>query len=284
MRAGRVSSSLVDKFLRVRTSQKLKASTLSRDISAIKFLMTLQKSNPTVERWLTFIAEALKRKEAQSPSVKTKKALPLSRAVLLQRCQTAPKATALALKLAFLAAARSGELIRLQPSAIQVDKRQSRIFLQWTVTKTNPRAETRPDHLQLLDISDPDFRDLRQLSHLEVCEQVLKVSRMALTQALNETRPSKQYVKAWQSQLPLASLRNRFTGHSLKRGRAAELWAQAAAGTIPIQEVMHVLKHKSLKSAMAYSPSPLLTARAIQRQQQFTALENPRDNTTRTRR
>jgi hypothetical protein len=60
-------------------------------------------------------------------------------------------------------------------------------------------------------------------------------------------------------------VRTSFTLHSLKRGRAAELWVLAASGDITISQLLHELKHKTLEAALAYAPIPALAAQAIAR-------------------
>ena len=103
--------------------------------------------------------------------------------------------------------------------------------------------------------------DLVQL--LEDPDSLERTSAAAVLKALQELKPSPHYINHWQEMNKTVKIRSRFTQHSLKRGRAAELWALAAKGEITVERVMFELKHKSIEAALAYAPSPLHTAQAL---------------------
>jgi hypothetical protein len=58
-------------------------------------------------------------------------------------------------------------------------------------------------------------------------------------------------------------LRPHYTFHSFKRGAAALLWVKVAEGQITETDLLRMLKHKSLESALAYCPLPAVAAKAV---------------------
>jgi hypothetical protein len=242
-------------------------STKSRDVSAVKWVCRHYASIKQQTRllpWLTVLSTGLHRTKR---STKLVKALPLSLSALRKVCKTAETPVRLALKLAWLLSSRAGELRQLSPSAIQRHSKTV-IMVQWTYTKSNPTGATRADHLQLADtaVSKKLFSELLGLcKNPPLLAKVLAVPKQTMIKAMNVNKVPKDYVQKWQRMDPLHRVRSRFTGHSLKRGRAAILWGQAASGDMEITELLHRLKHKSLPSAMAYSPCPAVTATALNR-------------------
>ena len=248
----------VNRFLATRLRQQLKPDTVARDISHVRWVLKLwEVKDAVIEASLTAIRRGLKENEVLLPKAK---ALPMSRAVLNQflNHKRIPKPVKVVIKLAFETGSRLGDIFALRPEKALRPMADGRLLICWGITKTHRTVEARADHQQIVDhpgcvmtlIDEPNL--LSQTSP----KQVRKI--------LHLFKPTTQYIQRWQALNNTVTIRSRFTGHSMKRGRAAELWQQAAQGTVTIATVMHELKHQSLEAALAYAPSPQLTAQAIQ--------------------
>lgn len=247
----------MNNFLQQRLRQQLKPDTVARDISHVRWVLKLWSINDArIEASLTAIKRGLKEREVDVPKAK---ALPMSRGVLdsLMRHSTLKLPVKLAIKLAFETGSRLGDIFALKPAKAVSLLDDGRMLICWGITKTHRTVEARPDHQQIVDkpglltilIEQPDI--LTQTTPKEV------------RKTLRLCRPSARYIQLWQRLNNTVTIRRRFTGHSMKRGRAAELWEQAANGTTTISTVMHELKHQSIQAALAYAPSPQMTAEAV---------------------
>ena len=253
--------SAVAAFLRARATQGLKSATVARDIGHIKWLAKLQNAeSPALSVRLSTLQRGLQHKEAAVEI--TTKALPMSRSVLSRLIADSrpSKPTKLALLLAFRTGSRISDVFALQPRRAFLPHHRQSMLVCWGMTKAHMTVEARPDHQQIIDAPGALAELLARPRLLE------QTSVAAVRKALALLHPSAAYIKRWQSLNPTVKIRDHFTLHSLKRGRAAELWQLAAEGRKSTEEVMFELKHQDIKSALAYAPSPAATAEALKRE------------------
>ena len=249
MELARLSGSFEDRTLQFLSNRlgTVQASTVAKDIGHIRWVATrTQAMNPALAQSLSVLQKGLRLVEAQQ-EVKHK-ALPMTREVLfrLVEHQSVSKPTALAMLLAFLSGSRVGDVFALNPhKSIRPHRDGSALLLLWGVTKTHRTVEARADHQQIIDNPGPLLELLR---HPELLQQT---SPQEVDRALLLRLPDQDYVKRWQAANPTVELRNHFTRHSLKRGRAAELWELAARGQISVDRLRFELKHQSLECALA---------------------------------
>jgi uncharacterized protein len=237
---------------------RLRPETISKEVTSLRWAMQMLNIDisPKLRLVLSHIQRGLRRTAAELPKTK---ALPITRGVLMSLCrhvQRKDPATAVALRLAFEAGGRVGDLFNLTPESFLAHGSDG-ILVLWGVTKTHRTTEARADHQQII----PRASDLQILLRDRGILQ--RSSSQKVLAALKRLRPSRQYVAHWDALNPTNLVRSTFTLHSLKRGRAAELWTCAAAGSITVTQLMHELKHKSIEAALAYSPMPALSAEAI---------------------
>ncbi len=257
----RLSGSFEDRTFQFLSNRigTVQASTVAKDIGHVRWVAArVQATSPTLAQSLSVIQKGLRLVEAQQ-EVKHK-ALPMSRELLFQLVEhpSVSKPTALALLLAFMSGSRVGDVFALNPhKSIRPHRGGSALLLLWGVTKTHRTVEARADHQQIIDEPGPLLELLRSPDLLG------RTSPQEVDQALLLIRPTPDYVKRWRAANPTVELRNHFTRHSLKRGRAAELWELAARGQISVDRLRFELKHQSIECALAYAPSPSVTATAI---------------------
>ena len=250
------------KYLEQRHNQVLRGQlnrqTMARDITHIRWLQTVVGANPcpSLTTALSLLQRGLRIQHAATGDP-VSKALPLTRKAMEQLANRADKFTAVALRLAFLTASRLDDVFNLTRKSFLAYGTHGLAIL-WGVTKTNQTAERRVDHQQLI----PHCPELLCLLHHDVLR---RTSARKCLQLLQSAKPSQKYIAHFQRMNPTVRIRTHFTMHSPKRGRAEELWQDAAAGRTTVQMVLHRLKHKSETSALAYAPDPVVAARAIER-------------------
>lgn len=232
-------------------------STVARDLGHAKWLATRLWPNENLPPFLSDLQAGLRKMDAVR---ERKKALPLSKRKLrelLTALNRAPRTQALAL-LAFRTGSRIGDLADLKSPNLSVSSRG--LLVRFVRTKTNMEAASRPDHITLVSAPEPS---LVQLANLPPNKPLFKSSnRKRLTAELRALDPGNEPAK-WQLLAPHSRLRPRYTLHSLKRGAAALAWKAAADGTLTVAAVLHLLKHKSVETALSYCPAPLWAAEAL---------------------
>jgi len=187
------------------------------------------------------------------------KALPLSPAELRRFLVAAPLPIRAMALLAFRTASRISDVLRLRPK----DVRHSTdgLPVSFSITKTNQEAERRADHRIL--VPDPPRDILRWcLSNSRSPTLWTATHQQQLTHRLSQMTPDFRVVRQWQEQDPQNVLRNHYTLHSFKRGAAALAWQGVVDGKITLQDLMLLLKHQDVKSALEYCPCPMLAAKA----------------------
>jgi hypothetical protein len=248
-------------YLEDRCRQKLKPDTVSKEVAHIRWAIRIlnREIPPKLNLLLGHLQRGLRLQQATTPR---RKALPMSRSVLKQLCALLLKQsdlpTAVVVRLAYEAAGRVGDVFRLTTESFLRHGPQG-ILILWGVTKTHRTTEARADHQQII-------KHAGILRHLLIDRSVLsRTSPARVLRAVSSLKPSDKYILQWQGWNPAHQVRTSFTLHSLKRGRAAELWVMAASGDITISQLLHELKHKTLEAALAYAPIPALAAQAIAR-------------------
>lgn len=252
------------RFINKRLKQGLTPGTVAKDIGHIKWILQLEQvSDGYLNATMAALQKALRTQQAVTP---VSKALPMTREFvrLFLQSKKIDSATKVDILLSFKAGARVSDTFALRPdSAFQMLPNGS-MLICWGVTKTHRTVEARPDHQQIIDHPG-------ELTILTRDPTILRqTSSTAVRKALRTIKPPRAYVDHWQRLNNSVKIRRHFTLHSMKRGRAAELWTRAAEGTIPVATVLRELKHKSIEAALAYGPSPAATALAIRRAEMST--------------
>lgn len=237
---------------------RLNRQTMARDCTHIRWLQTIMGANQchTLTTAISLLQRGLRIQHA-AIGEPVSKALPLSRKAMEQLTARADKFTAVALRLAFITASRLDDVFKLTRKSF-LPYQTHGIAVLWGVTKSNQTAERRVDHQQLI----PHCPELLCLLRHDVLRHT---SARKCLKLLQSAKPSAKYIEYYQRLNPTVRIRHHFTMHSPKRGRAEELWRDAANGKTTVQMVLHRLKHKSETSALAYAPDPVVAARAIER-------------------
>ena len=143
-------------------------------------------------------------------------------------------------------------------------------------TKSNPHADSRPDHLVLLPVSAlkafPDvlawiIEAIPQAPHHMDTTRLFRTSYKRILGSLRRLHPPQGLVDlAAQSG---RRFRTHFTCHSMKMGAADRLWELAAAGRIPMEKIPMLLKHKNAleillpSHTVGYAPRLEFVAKAL---------------------
>lgn len=255
---GLPTDSAIRTWLEQRLADKVKRATVATDVGHLKWLG--QNRGGLRSDTLQLLATVQRGLRLHEAKVEVKsKALPMTRAIVEEvlRRKDVDRPTRMAIRLAFMAGARVSDVFALNIERAILREGQSGILICWGVTKTHRTTEARPDHQQII----PEAGDLRQL--LNEPALIDRSSPARVLSVLKQLRPTSNYVNRWQELNKTVRIREHFSKHSLKRGRAAELWDKAATGEITVQQVMHELKHRTIEAALAYAPSPAATARAM---------------------
>ncbi len=240
---GLPTDSAIRTWLEQRLADKVKRATVATDVGHLKWLG--QNRGGLRSDTLQLLATVQRGLRLHEAKVEVKsKALPMTRAIVEEVLRRKD-------------VDRPSDVFALNIERAILREGQSGILICWGVTKTHRTTEARPDHQQII----PEAGDLRQL--LNEPALIDRSSPARVLSVLKQLRPTSNYVNRWQELNKTVRIREHFSKHSLKRGRAAELWDKAATGEITVQQVMHELKHRTIEAALAYAPSPAATARAM---------------------
>lgn len=238
----------LDNFLDVRLAAVTPA-TLIKDISHLKWYFTRKYPRAGLLEVLEDVSRALRVRDATRPK---RKALPLSSAQMRLLLKGLRGLAALAALLAWRSASRLSDLLNIYVAHAGEDG----LMVRFTQTKANKEGDTRADHLLFVEEAGPLMRlagrsNPFSQAHLQQVRKALRALEVPESELIT-----------WQ-RMSTATLRTRYTGHSLKRGAAAELWRAAAEGVLSPQHVQHVLKHKDLQSSVGYAQNHMHVAMAL---------------------
>jgi integrase len=258
MRSGKDPLSSLDRFLEQRLAT-VAPSTVTKDIGHLKWLLPRLLPKEDAEpmaHLLQDLQRGVRKADAGRPLTK---ALPISPTELRRLLVIAPLPVRALALLAFRTASRISDLLHLRPK--DVTRNTDGLLVSFSITKTNQEAERRPDHRIL--VPDPP-RDTVRWCLTSVRSPTLWTEnhRQQLTQLLRHMRPDASVLRHWQEQDPQNIIRTHYTLHSFKRGAAALAWQGVVDGKITLQDLMLLLKHQDVKSALEYCPCPLLAAKA----------------------
>ena len=247
----------VEHLLRRRLPQVAPA-TVRRDISNVSWWA--RRLWPEEQRalapTLADVGVALTRRAATRPR---RKALPMGRAALDEIRPRLPLAQRTLVTLAYRTASRVGDLVPLRGQDLTLD--DGCLLVRFGVTKSNQGAAARADHQLLVPRPEPEL--LLLLRRPPGAALFRKEDVRLFRLLLRRTPVSPTEIAQWQRLDPQAVLRTRFTGHSMKRGAAAAAWQAAAQGELTVPQVLHLLKHRTVESSIAYCPAPAWVAQAL---------------------
>jgi integrase len=258
MKIGRDPLSSLDQLLEQRLAT-VAPSTVTKDIGHLKWLLPRLLKPEQAEPMgflLQDIQRGVRKVDAGRPLTK---ALPLSPAELRRLLVAAPLAIRALALLAFRTASRISDLLHLRPKDMQ--RSPDGLLVSFSITKTNQEAERRADHRIL--VPDPPQDTVRWcLTNARSTTLWTASHRQHLTRMLRQMQPDAPVLRHWQEQDPQNVLKRHYTLHSFKRGAAALAWQGVVDRKITLQDLMLLLKHQDVKSALEYCPCPLLAAKA----------------------
>ena len=153
--------------------------------------------------------------------------------------------------------ASSGPSSPTAASRLPASSRPSRRALAVASSKRKSRA----DHRIVVPDPHPDILlHLRSQSRSKTLFQ--KQHKHQLRALLWQHPPPLGEVEKWQAQDPQNRVRSRYTLHSFKRGAAAIAWQAVVDRKISLQDLLLLLKHQDVATALEYCPCPLTAARA----------------------
>ena len=165
--------------------------------------------------------------------------------------------------LAFRTASRVGDLLPLTADDIKVQLDGS-LLIVFRETKTNQEQDPRPDHQVIVPEPELEIRQFlrtrRSLSRNHKLWGSLNADR--LSRKLHTLQVPNCELARWKQMDPRHEIRPTYSLHSLKRGAAFYAWQAVAEGTITVQDLCLLLKHKDVATAIEYCPAPGLAARA----------------------
>lgn len=233
--------------------------TVSRDIGHLKWLLPRLLSRDEAEPLLQLLQDLQRGVRKVDPGRPLSKALPFTTATLRMFLVAVPLPIRAMALLAFRTASRVSDLLHLRRRDL-VSTREG-LMVTFTVTKTNQEAERRADHRILVPDPPPDI--MLHAQHLQPSQLLFTPAhRVQLRLMLYKVNPLPTEVVRWQAQDPQNKVRDRYTLHSLKRGAAALAWQGVVDRKITLQDLMLLLKHQDVKSALEYCPCPVLAAKA----------------------
>ena len=243
----------------LQTAERLVASkhtaTARKYLGVLNWLARRERADPHTTTTLSATISGLSRRHGRTK--RTRKALPMTQAVAQRIWDTHKSAESLVVLFAQITGARVGDVLHLRPDAILWQDND--MIVVWGRTKTNPEAAPRPDHHQLVRDALPTLLPLKRNPNVFRSATYERVRTL-----LRRIPVQPRYHRTWLQKRPNSLLRDHWSGHSMKRGRAATLWADAARGRTTIANVMRVLKHKTQQSALEYCPCPVYAARALE--------------------
>ena len=258
LRIRRDPLSSVDQLLEQRLAT-VAPSTVTKDIGHLKWILPRLLSKEQAEPLVLLLQDIQRGVRKVDPGRPLTKAIPLSLAELRRVLIAAPLPIRALAILAFRSASRISDLLHLRPR--DVTNTKDGLLVTFSITKTNQEAERRADHRIL--VPDPPSDILRWcLANARSKTLWTETHRQQLTLTLQRMPPDPRVLKRWQEQDPQNLLRRHYTLHSFKRGAAALAWQGVVDGKITLQDLMLLLKHQDIKSALEYCPCPLLAAKA----------------------
>lgn len=233
--------------------------TVSKDIGHLKWLLPRllpsKQAEPMVHL-LQDIQKGVRKMDAGRPLTK---ALPLTRQALVGFLALNSLPLNAMILIAFRTASRVQDLMCLRRRDLQ--ETPDGLMVSFCMTKTNQEGESRADHRIMMPNPPPQI-----LAHAKRFqpEQLLfsEEQKRLLRLRLRALRPSVHEVNRWRAQDPQNHIRNHYTLHSAKRGAAALAWQGVVDGKITLPDLMLLLKHKDVSSALEYCPCPVLAAKA----------------------
>ena len=242
----------------------VKYATLAADLAGLKWINArfLPHMAGTLDPLLDDLRRACRLRAVGQHSTK---ALPLTKGEYLRVKSNLAGRARLMLTLIWRTASRVSDVTTLTGGSLTLMTgagAEPRLLVVFGQTKANRFAAHRSDH-QVILLNPGELTKL-VTPHSEAHKKLFtKQDVSQLDAALKQTKPPKKIIEKWETLQPGQPLRNHYTRHSIKRGAAARLWAQAANGRIRTDTVMRLLKHKQLETALGYCPAPQLAARAL---------------------
>ena len=233
--------------------------TVARDLGHLKWLLPRLLSRDDAIPIVNLVEDLQRAVRRVDPTRPTTKALPFTpealRGFLVGRLLPI-RAMAL---LAFRTASRVDDIMRLHVCHLQVTPHG--LLVCFKVTKPNKDGKSRPDHQIVVPDPQPDILTLlRSRSQWKILFK--PEEKELLRKELRQFVPPIGQPLFWQRQDPQNRLRSRYTLHSLKRGAAALAWKAVAEKKLDLQQLLLLLKHKDVETALEYCPCPVLAARA----------------------
>jgi hypothetical protein len=233
--------------------------TVTRDIGHLKWLLPRllpsAQADPMVNL-LQDIQRGVRKMDAGRPLTK---ALPLSRQALTGFLALNCLVLRAMILIAFRTASRIQDLMYLRRRDLKPTPEG--LMISFCLTKTNQEGESRADHRIIIPNPPPDIMLYAQRipSHQFLFTPLHK---QHLSTQLRAHRPTAHELNHWRALDPQNHLRSHYTLHSAKRGAAALAWQGVVDKKITLQDLMLLLKHKDVSSALEYCPCPVLAARA----------------------
>lgn len=250
----------LERFLQMRSAKVSKA-TMLKDMSWLKWVVPRVLPSDLAGHTSGLLQDLSRGLRHQTAALPKKKALPMSRKMLRRLLPTLPPRLQGLVLIAFRTASRVGEVGTLRWCDLLLDN--GTLLIQFRTSKTNQDGERRPDHKILLSDAEPEI--IRLLLHKgKPQDRIWSPSALrSLRQLLARFVVPPEEIRYWQQQAPDETIAHRYGFHSLKRGAAALAWEAVASGAIPLDQLMLLLKHKCITSALEYCPNPTTAARAV---------------------
>ena len=258
-----IDGHLAAMWVQYRRHRRIKLQTAISEVSA---LLALTQRIPTTN--LSELTDYIAAMRKQVRPGKIQQALPLTREQIdqltAQWSETAP-AEATALWLAWKTASRWSDINKLTRRSLKLldDKRMMVVFYE---TKTQ-NGEYRPDHVVLVheNAGLPAFVT-ETLNQMTPGQLLTTMTTNALARKLANLPVNLK----WRHDLQRFSwgeLRQQYSAHSIKRGAIHRLWEAAANGSIEVNMVSFMAKHKTdfkvSQNTVRYAPNLYQVARAM---------------------
>lgn len=248
----------LDQFLEVRLA-KVAPNTVARDVGHLKWLMPRMLPASDANPMLGLLEDIQRAVRRADPTKPITKALPMSATALRSFLVGKPLAVRAIAHLAFRTASRVDDVIRLRPCDVTMTPHG--LLVCFKTTKPNQEGKSRADHRIVVPDPHPDILlHLRSQSRSKTLFQ--KQHKHQLRALLWQHTPPLGEVEKWQAQDPQNRVRSRYTLHSFKRGAAAIAWQAVVDRKISLQDLLLLLKHQDVATALEYCPCPLTAARA----------------------
>ena len=248
----------LDQFLEVRLA-KVAPNTVARDVGHLKWLMPRMLPASDANPMLGLLEDIQRAVRRADPTKPVTKALPMSATALRSFLVGKPLAIRAIAHLAFRTASRVDDVVRLRPCDVTMTPHG--LLVCFKTTKPNQEGKSRADHRIVVPDPHPDILlHLRSQSRSKTLFQ--KQHKHQLRALLWQHPPPLGEVEKWQAQDPQNRVRSRYTLHSFKRGAAAIAWQAVVDRKISLQDLLLLLKHQDVATALEYCPCPLTAARA----------------------